>query len=163
MEGDQHRAAHTHRRRGLRFSLKSAMVLILLFAVGLGAFRFGREVGFQEGNQAGFVDGINAKVYPKVYRVSDILLGPIPQSGQPDYALLLNEIICKVQPTTWEEAGGPATNSTNSIERYRLSSSNANVPTARVPLEIKPSAAITAALISNQRQVPIDNGASPIG
>ncbi len=109
MDSDEHRAAHTQRRRRLRFSLKSAMVLILLFAVGLGAFRFGRDVGFQEGNQAGFAAGINAKIYPKTYRVSDLVLGPIPQSGQPNYATLVNEIVSKVQPTSWEEAGGPAT------------------------------------------------------
>lgn len=85
------------------------MVLTLLFAVGLGAFRFGREVGFQQGNREGFAAGINAQVYPKTYRVADLLLGPVPQSGRADYATLLDEIVANVQPTSWERAGGPAT------------------------------------------------------
>ncbi len=105
----ENRAPRTGRRRWLRFSLKSAMVLTLLFAVGLGAFRFGRDVGFEEGNREGFAAGINAQVYPKVYRVADLLLGPVPQSGQADYAALMDEIAANVQPTSWEESGGPAT------------------------------------------------------
>ena len=95
--------------RWLRFSLKSAMGLILLCAVGLGAFRFGRELGFEEGNDAGFAAGINAKVYPKTYRVSDLVLGKAPQSGHPEFAGLVDEIVSNVQPASWKETGGPAT------------------------------------------------------
>lgn len=97
------------KRRGLRFSLRTALLLTLLLAVALAGFRFGRERGFEEGTRAGFAEGLNAKVYPRTYRVADLLLGPPPQSGQPDYATLIDEIYAQVQPSSWEAAGGPAT------------------------------------------------------
>lgn len=109
MGSSHHRTDRAHRQRWYRFSLSSVMVLILLFAVGLGAFRFGRDVGYEEGNRVGFAAGLNANVYPKTYRVSDLLLGRLPQAGQPDFKALMDEIVSSVQPGSWNDAGGPAT------------------------------------------------------
>ncbi len=76
----------------------------------LGAFRFGHQVGFDKGEKSGFAAGITAKLYPKVYRITDIVT-PIPLSdgvGTADFQGLIGEIEGQIQPETWDANGGPA-------------------------------------------------------
>ncbi|MGB7343074.1 MAG: hypothetical protein WBD20_02580 [Pirellulaceae bacterium] len=100
----------SRRSKRLRFSLKALLALAFVVAICLGAFRFGREQGFEEGNRIGFAEGLNAKVYPVTYRVAD--LTQVSQKGTNAFfelADLIKEIETDVQPTSWEAVGGPAT------------------------------------------------------
>ena len=56
-----------------RFSLKSLLLLVLLFAVLLGGFQFGYQAGFERCEDAGFIIGLKAKFYPVYYRVDDLV------------------------------------------------------------------------------------------
>ena len=95
-------------QRWLRFRLKSLLLLILFVAVVFAVFELGRNLGFDEGESAGYAAGVSAATYPRVYRVADFLVS-IENSALPDYQSLIDEIQKEVQPTTWESAGGPAT------------------------------------------------------
>lgn len=114
MENTESHSSTPRKKRWLRFSMKSLMVLALLVAVWFGSFRFGREAGYDQGNRDGFADGLNAKVITKVYRVSDLLqkeksIDPGHQGVMYEFDGLISEIIGGIQPTSWEGVGGPAT------------------------------------------------------
>lgn len=98
------------KRSWTRFGLKSLLLLALMIALLLGGFRYGRNVGFVEGSRQGFSEGLVAKVYPVVYKVSD-LVSPPNQSVSvfASYDTLIQEIQSEFQPQTWEAAEGPAT------------------------------------------------------
>ena len=100
-----------NQKRNLRFSLKSILFLALFAAMVFGAFQYGHRLGYGEGERDGYASGVGAKVYPVVYRVSDLV---VSDSGGPDtkqfalYDELVNAIQKNVAPKTWESEGGPA-------------------------------------------------------
>ena len=93
-----------------RFRIRSLFLVALMVAIALSAFRYGRDVGYSEGERIGFAEGLSAKPYVKTYRVSD-LVRPTPSAGGVAFANfepLMNEILTEVQPASWDGAGGPA-------------------------------------------------------
>lgn len=99
----------TAQKRRPHFGLRFLLLLILLVAVALGAFQLGRDIGYDEGNQAGFAEGINEKIFPMTYRMADVLPAEADPTVDVEYQKLMDEIVQEVQPLTWDQAGGPAT------------------------------------------------------
>ena len=95
-------------KRRPKFGLRFLLLLVLLVAVALGAFQLGHDVGYDEGNQAGFAEGINEKVFAMTYRVSDVLPPEADSTVDAKYQKLIDEIVKEVQPLTWDTADGPA-------------------------------------------------------
>jgi hypothetical protein len=90
-----------------RFSLKTLLLLALMIALCLGAFQYGRQVGFAAGDRSGFAAGLIAKPYLVVYPVGNIVGRESVDAQRAACQSLIDEIIAKVQPQSWEQAGGP--------------------------------------------------------
>lgn len=106
----QHRVTYVAAEKEAVAAFQPAVIVV----VGTADCRLARCVpcwsggGVEEGNRAGFAAGLNAKVFPKTYRVSELL--PTQADGSfSSYLDLIDEIIAGVQPASWEGAGGPAT------------------------------------------------------
>lgn len=108
MERTEPATQSANKKFRFRFGLRLLLLLAMLIAIFLGAYEYGRRTGFDAGNRSGFAAGLQAKVYPKAYRVSDLVL-PAPTVGMADFQSLMDEIQREVQPTSWEVSGGPAT------------------------------------------------------
>ncbi len=94
-------------QRSLRFSLRTLLLLAMMIALCLSAFQYGRQVGFAEGDQSGFVAGLVAKTYVVMYPISNLVISEGTEAELADCQLLIDEIVAQVQPQSWEQAGGP--------------------------------------------------------
>ncbi|PHQ36499.1 hypothetical protein [Rhodopirellula bahusiensis] len=96
-----------------KFGIKTALLLVLLVAIGLGAYKWGRRNGIDDGYLTGYEEGWNdsmsAKVTKAEYRVYDMLSKS--QEHSDVHAALddfLEEVQTLVEPNSWERNGGPA-------------------------------------------------------
>jgi hypothetical protein len=99
--------ADTPPRKWLQFRLRSLLWLMLLIAIGLGAYWRGYEAGIEDkANQRSQVGSI----YVKVYNVADVVGMQKTNSGTvvADLEGLAREISRQVLPNTWHESGGEA-------------------------------------------------------
>lgn len=101
-----------------KIGIKTVLLLVLFIAIGLGAFKWGRDLGNSEGYRSGYrsgyekgwSDSMSAKITKAEYRVYDMLKKSNEHSNV-DTALqdLVEEIQLRVDPSSWERNGGPAT------------------------------------------------------
>lgn len=98
--------AHKSLRQWFQINLRSLLWLMLCIAVGIGGYRRGFDVGFEDGtNQRNRV----GTRWARVYDIRDLVLSKrLNGAVVPDGEFLIRDITAHVLPNTWNENGGQA-------------------------------------------------------
>jgi hypothetical protein len=102
----------------VRFKISALVALILMCAIGFGAFRIGSTAGYDKGlivgRQTGWSDAMSESLSIEVYKVSDLVVPIGKKRSDPDATMLalVDEIKKSVNPPSWSCNQGAAKIST---------------------------------------------------
>jgi hypothetical protein len=94
------------KRSRLQFTLRTLLFVALCVAGLLAGFRAGWDRGYQAGQQ----QWLKERLTTRVYAVEDLVVpanSPVASQGLADFASLIELLTSTVEPTSWDDVGGP--------------------------------------------------------
>jgi hypothetical protein len=93
--------------RTRQFTVRTLIFLVFCICGLLAGYRVGFDRGYTSGDERRLRETLVARVYP----VGDLIAGePVPWNPSqqlPDYSTLIELITAAIEPTSWDDVGGP--------------------------------------------------------